>query len=342
MADREHHDPAERGQEDQSQDREGAPSSALGQLAGRFGAAGVHRALQRRAARGRADDSSPATHEQAQAGLSGAPSPLPHLDRIQESFGRHDASKIQAHVGGVAAEASEAMGARAYATGDSVAFREAPGLHTAAHEAAHVIQQRGGVQLKAGVGQEGDAYEHHADQVADLVVQGQSAESALDQMSGGAGGGPAVQHEKDDQSESEGGEEAPPEEKKEKKGGASGGVSVQHPHTLPLEEAKKRAEGLFEWFSEKYGAESRWDSDNQADIRAASGALKGMSGKIICGQNEFVVELGLPMMLRPLKGKLEQEVRSQLEKATAESETEAPKGGETQGPKEGETEGAKE
>jgi len=48
-----------------------------------------------------------------------------------------------------------------------------------AHEAAHVIQQRGGVQLKGGVGEAGDAYERQADEVADRVVQGESAEELL-------------------------------------------------------------------------------------------------------------------------------------------------------------------
>jgi hypothetical protein len=56
----------------------------------------------------------------------------------------------------------------------------APSVHTAAHEAAHVVQQRGGVQLKGGVGETGDAYERHADTVADAVVAGRSAEDLLD------------------------------------------------------------------------------------------------------------------------------------------------------------------
>ena len=77
------------------------------------------------------------------------------------------------------------MGAEAYATGDKVAFAHAPSLHTAAHEAAHVVQQRGGVQLKGGVGAAGDAYEVHADQVADAVVQGKSAEGLLSKYAGG-------------------------------------------------------------------------------------------------------------------------------------------------------------
>ena len=42
--------------------------------------------------------------------------------------------------GGVAADASEAIGAQAYATGNDVALESAPDLHTAAHEAAHVVR----------------------------------------------------------------------------------------------------------------------------------------------------------------------------------------------------------
>jgi LysM repeat protein len=133
------------------------------------------------------------THAAARAGISGSGGALPHLDRIQQLFGRHDVSKVRAHVGGPAAEASREMGAQAYATGDHVAFRSSPDLHTAAHEAAHVVQQRGGVQLKTGVGAAGDSYEQHADAVADKVVRGESAEALLDKMSGGGASSSAVQ-----------------------------------------------------------------------------------------------------------------------------------------------------
>jgi hypothetical protein len=116
----------------------------------------------------------------AAAGVAGSGGALPHRDRIQASFGRHDVSGVQAHVGGDAATAADAIGAEAYATGDQVAFRTAPDLHTAAHEAAHVVQQRAGVQLKGGVGEVGDVYERQADEVADKVVRGESAETLLD------------------------------------------------------------------------------------------------------------------------------------------------------------------
>jgi hypothetical protein len=120
----------------------------------------------------------------AAQGVAGAGSPLPHADAIQRLFGRHDISRVEAHVGGDAATASRAIGAEAYATGSHVAFASSPDLHTAAHEAAHVVQQRGGVQLKGGVGDVGDAYERHADEVAAQVVQGKSAEPLLDHYAG--------------------------------------------------------------------------------------------------------------------------------------------------------------
>lgn len=128
----------------------------------------------------------------AAEGVSGTAQPLPHQAAIQQSFGPHDVSGIQAHVGGPAARASETIGAEAYATGSSVAFREAPSLFTAAHEAAHVVQQRAGVQLLGGVGVEGDVYEQNADAVASRVVAGQSAADLLPGP-GGSGGGGGVQ-----------------------------------------------------------------------------------------------------------------------------------------------------
>ena len=136
-----------------------------------------------------------AVQQLAAQGVAGPATTLPHRPTIQSLFGRHDVSGVQAHVGGAAETASRGMGAEAYATGNHVAFAGAPSLHTAAHEAAHVIQQRAGVQLKGGVGAAGDQYEQHADAVADAVIQGKSAEALLDRNAGGGGGATAVQRQ---------------------------------------------------------------------------------------------------------------------------------------------------
>jgi hypothetical protein len=117
----------------------------------------------------------------ADAGVRGATSALPHLDRISRSFGPgHDLAGVRAQVGGAGAAASGAMGAQAYATrGDRVAFAATPSLRVAAHEAAHLVQQKGGLSLPGGVGRTGDAHERHADAVADRVAAGRPAGDLL-------------------------------------------------------------------------------------------------------------------------------------------------------------------
>jgi hypothetical protein len=118
-------------------------------------------------------------HAAAAVGVQGPGSDIPHLGELQAAFGGHDLSAIRARVGGDAAAACDDIGATAYATGNDVAFSGPPDLHTAAHEAAHVVQQRAGVHLKGGVGETGDAYEREADAVADRVVAGESAAPLL-------------------------------------------------------------------------------------------------------------------------------------------------------------------
>ncbi len=137
-------------------------------------------------------------HAAADAGISGPGGPLPFRDRIQSLFGVHDVSGVRAHTDSAATAANSSLGSTAYAKGDDVAFARTPDLHTAAHEAAHVVQQCSGVRLKGGVGEAGDVYERHADAVADKVVQGQSAEALLSDMAAPSASGRspagAVQH----------------------------------------------------------------------------------------------------------------------------------------------------
>jgi hypothetical protein len=134
-------------------------------------------------------------HDVAAKGVSDGGQAMPFADQIQASFGAHGGAiaSAKAHVGGDAKSANDSLGAQAYAYGNHVAFGQSPDLHTAAHEAAHVVQQNSGVQLKGGIGQANDQYEQNADAVADRVVQGKSAEDLLAPFAGGQGEGKAVQ-----------------------------------------------------------------------------------------------------------------------------------------------------
>jgi Domain of unknown function (DUF4157) len=178
-------------------DRKASPASSLDALGPREPDAPAPGRLARIAVAAAPEDSD-AVRAAVGKSNDSASSALPFFDKIQRSFGRHDISAIQCHTGGEAQAAAGALGAEAFATGAHVAFGRTPTLHTAAHEAAHVVQQRAGVHLKGGIGADGDSYEQHADAVADRVVRGESAEELLDTMAGGAGatshaGGGAVQ-----------------------------------------------------------------------------------------------------------------------------------------------------
>ncbi|MCA9685864.1 MAG: DUF4157 domain-containing protein, partial [Myxococcales bacterium] len=125
--------------------------------------------------------------ELAAAGVAGSAEHYPHAQAIQSAFGRHSIDGIGAHTGPEAQLAARSLHARAYAMGDRVAFsKPTPSLAEAAHEAAHVVQQRAGVTLEGGVGRSGDRYEQQADRVAAAVVEGRSAEAELDGVSAGA------------------------------------------------------------------------------------------------------------------------------------------------------------
>lgn len=171
--------------------REESDDSALDYGGGASNSEMAAKAAEARATRGAVQaegdlsgHSADAVHDIAASGVAGNSESLPYAAEIQRSFGKYDVGSIRAHTDGAAHRANSQLGATAFAKGNDVAFGKSPDLHTAAHEAAHVIQQRAGVQLKGGVGSAGDVYERHADAVADRVVEGKSAEALLSTMAG--------------------------------------------------------------------------------------------------------------------------------------------------------------
>ncbi len=128
------------------------------------------------------DDASASIHQAAHIGIYTPATRLPYAEQIQQAFGYHDVSHIQAHIGESATQSATAINAAAYATGSHVVFAGTPDLHTAAHEAAHIVQQQSGLHLAGGIGQAHDVYEQQADAVADRVVAGQPAQDMLNRF----------------------------------------------------------------------------------------------------------------------------------------------------------------
>jgi hypothetical protein len=119
--------------------------------------------------------------------LQSAGQPLDSATRgFMEARLGHDFSRVRVHADERAAESSRALGALAYTAGHNVVFgsgRYEPagpdGRRLLAHELTHVVQQQRGVHLANVVSEAGDPYEQHADRVADLVAQGRSAKSLI-------------------------------------------------------------------------------------------------------------------------------------------------------------------
>lgn len=127
-----------------------------------------------------------AMHAVARRGLSDPAGPYPHGARIRAAFGAYAPSGLAAHMGPAARAASGALSAGGYVLNGRAVFAERPSLHTAAHEAAHMVHQaRGGAALAHGVGHRSDAHERTADRVADAVAAGRSAEPLLASAFGG-------------------------------------------------------------------------------------------------------------------------------------------------------------
>ena len=126
-------------------------------------------------------------HTLALQGFQDTPRAFPFQAQIQRAFGpRHNIGGLTAYTGPAARTANAGLDSVAYHKGGQVAFGNTPTLESAAHEAAHYVQNLDASQLQGGVGESNDVYERHADRVAEAVVKGETAADLLDQATPGA------------------------------------------------------------------------------------------------------------------------------------------------------------
>ncbi len=89
-------------------------------------------------------------------------------------------------------------------------------------------------------------------------------------------------------------------------------IDVTRAHTLPKDEAKKRAEELAKSMQEKFSLDWKWEGDS-IKFDATRGAAKGTKGQVVVTDKEVRVEIDLPFLLRVLKGKVESKVNEKLD-----------------------------
>jgi putative polyhydroxyalkanoate system protein len=88
-------------------------------------------------------------------------------------------------------------------------------------------------------------------------------------------------------------------------------IDITRAHSLPLEDAKKKAEDLARGMAERFGIGWKWDGD-AIRFDATSGAAKGTKGEVSVTDKAVRVAIDLPFMLRMLKGTIETKVNEKL------------------------------
>jgi putative polyhydroxyalkanoate system protein len=84
-------------------------------------------------------------------------------------------------------------------------------------------------------------------------------------------------------------------------------IDIHRPHQLSIAEARAVVDQVAARMHEKFGMDGRWQDDTLLFSRP------GVSGSIAVGSDAIQVKAELGLMLAPLKGMVEQEIRRKLD-----------------------------
>jgi putative polyhydroxyalkanoate system protein len=85
-------------------------------------------------------------------------------------------------------------------------------------------------------------------------------------------------------------------------------IHIKHPYTLLPDEARKRVEEIAKDLKKEYKIDYSWQGDHLHFRRS------GASGSLELGDGIIELNIKLGMILRPLKGKIEDSIRKNLVK----------------------------
>ena len=85
-------------------------------------------------------------------------------------------------------------------------------------------------------------------------------------------------------------------------------IDIRRPHRLSATEAHKVIEHVAARMREKFQVTTQWQNDSLLTFQRS-----GISGKIAIAADEIHVSAELGMLLSPLKGMIEQEIRRKLD-----------------------------
>ena len=89
-------------------------------------------------------------------------------------------------------------------------------------------------------------------------------------------------------------------------------IDLRRTHTLPKDEAKRRAEAIATGLKDKVELDWRWEGERIV-FESPRGVAKGTRGLVSVSDTDVRVEIDLPFMLRVLKTKVEAKVNEKLD-----------------------------
>ncbi len=84
-------------------------------------------------------------------------------------------------------------------------------------------------------------------------------------------------------------------------------IEIRRPHQMSITEAHAVVEQVAARMNEKFGMQGQWEGDTLKFSR------QGVNGTIAVGSDAVLVSAQLGLMLTPLKGMIEQEIRRKLD-----------------------------
>ena len=84
-------------------------------------------------------------------------------------------------------------------------------------------------------------------------------------------------------------------------------IQVTHPHSLDPATVKSRLESVQADLTSRYGLSFQWNGDTELKVSG-----KGVKGSITLHPKEVRVKLDLSLLLAPMKGTIENKLRTKL------------------------------
>jgi putative polyhydroxyalkanoate system protein len=92
-------------------------------------------------------------------------------------------------------------------------------------------------------------------------------------------------------------------------------ISISRNHTKTVEDLRKKIDEMSGSLEAKYGVKGRWQGNTM--LLEGSGMARGVSGRIDVMPSQVRIELDLPLLLRAMKGQIEESLNRKIDRALA-------------------------